>query len=387
MLSVFRWILFSSLVIAVCSVRDPKLASTAKVTKDSNYVLEHEAVIEKLQLKLSTLESQFYLQRILCIIGFLVSFMCVCRQWLLVGELQEYNELLKALDVQTATDGIQAVKALQCKDTEFDSVSEKLAAAEEEVVKLQKKVASLEQKLAVKSSQQSATLDSQSRLAMMQEPTSKSDPRPVQMHDGDLKFFREKKLTPVKSQKKSAIKVMDSGEKKLQATHSEKEQIEVCFAKANVILANESSSKVAKFAVDSDLSDQDTASDGDNHASEQKKQNIRERMVKQSTESKGQKKRMERRQKDSMSNRFVSLFCGNLRWSAKQCDLKALFERSGYKVDAAVILQTAEGKSRGCGFVKVQFSPATNVLEECVQLSKLKFLGRPIYVEVAKKQH
>ena len=114
---------------------------------------------------------------------------------------------------------------------------------------------------------------------------------------------------------------------------------------------------------------------------------LKRKEVQQSTESKGQKKRMERRQKDSMSNRFVSLFCGNLRWSAKQCDLKALFERSGYKVDAAVILQTAEGKSRGCGFVKVQFSPATNVLEECVQLSKLKFLGRPIYVEVAKKQH
>ena len=339
------------------------------------------------------------------------------------------RKLLRVLGVQTAEEGVNMVNLLRAAvEVLKQQVSDKHTAFVEQC----NKVRDLEQEL-----------DSQSRFAMMPAPmpapVPKNDSSPDQMKDGNHKPLK-KKLTAVKSVKKQKMPTTEGGDipvisaeepipAKIPSRQFEKassvvsssngtktaavksgKQVAIKVTKSSAmkaerlqgcsevkessivndvsLVSNGSNTEEARVKDCSDLSsdamsDRDTASESDNR--DESKQSICRKMAEQATEL-VQNEMKSNFAADASRKGVVSLFCGNLRWSAQECDLKALIESSGCKVETAIILRTAEGKSSGCGFVKVQTSSATNVREACEELSKLKLLGRPMYVEVAKNQ-
>jgi RNA recognition motif-containing protein len=75
-----------------------------------------------------------------------------------------------------------------------------------------------------------------------------------------------------------------------------------------------------------------------------------------------------------------SLFVGNLPWSVRDEELKALFEQHAPVISARVITERDSGRSRGFGFVEVD---AAHVQALINALNGYVLMGRPLTVNEA----
>ena len=72
------------------------------------------------------------------------------------------------------------------------------------------------------------------------------------------------------------------------------------------------------------------------------------------------------------------MYVGNLPWEVRWFDLKDLFKSTGHEVTRADIMETPDGRSKGCGIV--EFATSEGAKQAVLTLNDTELNGRQIFV-------
>ena len=89
-------------------------------------------------------------------------------------------------------------------------------------------------------------------------------------------------------------------------------------------------------------------------------------------------------QGDESSSQNRRVYVGNLAWEVSWQDLKDLCKSTGHEVTFADIMQTPDGRSKGCGIV--EFTTAEGAKQAVLTLNDTELMGRQIFVREDREE-
>lgn len=87
---------------------------------------------------------------------------------------------------------------------------------------------------------------------------------------------------------------------------------------------------------------------------------------------------------DTDSDKSKRVYVGNLAWQVDWRDLKDLFKTTGHEVTRANVMQTRDGRSKGCGIV--EFASPEGAKQAVLTLNDAELKGRQIFVREDREE-